>query len=89
MRFGSIKRKYIAIASASAAALVGGFLAYLSTNTQSDLIMPDNAELYNVTLSSGNFRSLKQKCRNFYGIPVTCNDSKCNKWVLQNCTVHP
>ena len=60
MKFSDIKRKHVVVASTSAAVIVGGIVAYLSLNTQFDLIMPDNAELYNVTLSSDNFTQLKQ-----------------------------
>lgn len=60
MRFGNIRKRHVVVASASAAAIVGGLVAYLSLNTEFDLIMPDNAKLYNITLSPDNFSALKQ-----------------------------
>lgn len=55
-----MQKKHIAIISGSAITLVSGLVAYFSMNTQFDLIMPDNAQLHNVILSSDNFSLLKQ-----------------------------
>lgn len=59
MRTRSLKSKRSFIIIGSAATLIGGLLGYLSLNTEFDLILPDNLELYNVTLSQDNFTRLK------------------------------
>lgn len=54
-----MKKKHVAAIS-GAVAIASGLIAYLSLNTQFDLIMPDNAEIYNATLSPDNFSKLQQ-----------------------------
>lgn len=54
-----MKKKHVAAISGSVV-IAGGLIAYLSLNTQFDLIMPDNAEIYNATLSPDNFSNLQQ-----------------------------
>lgn len=54
-----IKKRHIVAISGSAVAVLSGLAAYLSMNTQFDLIMPDNARLDNVVLSSDNYTRLK------------------------------
>src|SRR5579885_2821122 len=60
MKIKSMQKKHIAVISGSAIAVISGLVAYFSMNTQFDLIMPDNAELHSVILSSDNFSLLKQ-----------------------------
>ena len=60
MGFAGLKRTHVVIISGAAVALIGGLLAYSSLNTQFDLIMPDNAEMRNVTLGADNFSRLEQ-----------------------------
>ena len=59
LRIKDLKKKHVAAISSSVA-LVGGIIAYLSLNIQFTIIMPDNAQLSNETLSSDNFSRLQQ-----------------------------
>lgn len=59
LKIRDLKKKHVAAISSSVA-LVGGIIAYLSLNTQFTLIMPDNAQLDNETLSPDNFSRLQQ-----------------------------
>ncbi|MGH2613243.1 MAG: hypothetical protein ACRDFB_09400 [Rhabdochlamydiaceae bacterium] len=59
LKITAMKKKHVAGISGSVA-LASSLIAYFSLNTQFTLIMPDNAEIYNATLSPDNFSRLQQ-----------------------------
>ena len=59
LKITAMRARHVAIIS-GVAVVIGSLFAYLSLNTQFTLVMPDNAELHNATLSSDNFSRLKQ-----------------------------
>lgn len=72
-----MRKAHLVTISGSAVAIAVGLLVYISMNMQFDLIMPDNAELQNVTLSSDNFSRLKQNVGVFtvYGPHPTAHNT--------------
>ncbi len=87
MRIKNMQKKHVAIISGSVIAVISGLAAHLSMNTQFDLFMPDNAALYNVTLSSDNFSLLKQNV-GIFSLPAACYDPKCDKRILSHSRIH-